>query len=141
MPTYIQKEWSLNDLFPAQESPKLEDAFKDLEVQVAEFETRRDELTESISMDEFMDIVSQYEAINHLAHRMYGFASLRFAADTQDQTILTFMGRVDQFLTGLQNRTLFFNLWWKSLEDENADRLMSGGRNWTPLCRLLATRS
>jgi oligoendopeptidase F len=29
---------------------------------------------------------------------------------------------VDQFLAGLQNRTIFFSLWWKSLEDDQAQR-------------------
>jgi oligoendopeptidase F len=31
---------------------------------------------------------------------------------------------VQQFMAGLQNRTLFFSLWWKSLEDAEAERLM-----------------
>lgn len=130
MSPYVQKKWNLGDLFPAQDSPEMEKAFKELEKLVAEFESHRDQLTETISMEEFMGLVSQYEVINHLAYRVYGFASLSFAADTQDQTALTFMGRVDQVLTGLQNRTLFFNLWWKALGDETAGRLMDGAGDY-----------
>jgi oligoendopeptidase F len=130
MSPYEQKKWNLGDLFPAQDSPEMEKAFKELEKLVAAFESHRDQLTETISMEEFMELVSQYEVINHLAYRVYGFASLSFAADTQDQTALTFMGRVDQVLTGLQNRTLFFNLWWKALGDETAGRLMDGAGDY-----------
>lgn len=130
MSSYEQKKWSLGDLFPAQDSPEMERAFKQLEAQVAQFESRRDELTEEISTENFMEIIGQYEALNHLAYRVYGFASLSFAADTQDQAALAFMGRVDQFLTELQNRTLFLNLWWKSLDDEPAERLMNGAGDY-----------
>jgi oligoendopeptidase F len=130
MSPYEQKKWNLGDLFPAQDSPEMEKAFKELEKLVAAFESHRDQLTETISMEEFLELVSQYEVINHLAYRVYGFASLSFAADTQDQTALTFMGRVDQVLTGLQNRTLFFNLWWKALGDETAGRLMDGAGDY-----------
>ena len=40
--------------------------------------------------------------ISHL----YGFASLSFSADTQDQTAQMLMARVQQFMAELQNETL-----------------------------------
>ncbi|HEX5838101.1 MAG TPA: M3 family oligoendopeptidase, partial [Anaerolineales bacterium] len=46
-------------------------------------------------------------------------------SDTQDQIAQTFMARVQQFAAQMQNRTLFFSLWWKELDDQNAERLMS----------------
>jgi oligoendopeptidase F len=130
MQLYEQKKWSLSDLFPAQDSPEMKSAFKELEAQVTEFESFRDDLSAAISMEKFMEIVEHYEAINHLVSRVYGFASLSFAADTQDQTAQTFLGRIDQLVAGLQNRTLFFNLWWKALDDEAAGRLMSGAGDY-----------
>jgi oligoendopeptidase F len=36
------------------------------------------------------------------------------------------MARVDQYGADLTNRTLFFSLWWKQLDDAAADRLMAG---------------
>jgi oligoendopeptidase F len=35
------------------------------------------------------------------------------------------MARVQQFAAEMQNRTLFFSLWWKELDDANAERLMN----------------
>jgi oligoendopeptidase F len=50
---------------------------------------------------------------------------LSFAADTQDQRAQAFVARVNQFMAEMQNSTLFFSLWWKSLEQEAAERLMA----------------
>ncbi len=36
-----------------------------------------------------------------------------------------FLGRVEQFMATLQNRTLFFSLWWKDIDADNAARLMA----------------
>ncbi len=36
-----------------------------------------------------------------------------------------FEGRMEQLLTDVQNRVLFFTLWWKGLDDEPAERLLA----------------
>ena len=123
--TYQLSPWSLSDLFSAQNSPEMKKAFEELEVKVAQFETRRAQLSPTLPESEFMGIVRQLEEINYLAHRVYGFANLRFLADTQDQAAQAFLAQVDQVFASLQNRTLFFSLWWKELEDGAAQRLMA----------------
>ena len=100
-------------------------ALAELEVLTARFEARREQLSPDLSPADFMDIVRQLEKINNLASRVGGFAHLSFAADTQDQAVLAFLARVRQLMAGLQNRTLFFSLWWKDLDEAAADRLMS----------------
>lgn len=121
---YKQSGWSLFDLFPAQESAEMQKALEQLENQVKDFESLRTKLSVQIDVEEFLDIVQQYEKLNDLVQRIYGFASLRFSADTQDQSAQSFMAQIDQTLTSLQNRTLFFNLWWKGLDDASAERLL-----------------
>ncbi|MCK5428029.1 MAG: M3 family oligoendopeptidase [Anaerolineales bacterium] len=128
--TYTQTKWSLSPLFPSQDSQEMEAAFTELEKMVAEFETQREQLSPEIPADDFMSIIRELEGINHLAYRIYGFASLSFAADTQDQTVQAFLARVDQFMADMQNRTLFFSLWWKDLNDEAAERLMAASGDY-----------
>lgn len=128
--TYIQTKWSLSPLFPAQDSLEMEAAFTDLDKMVADFENHREGLSPEISQDVFMDMIRELEAINRLAYRIYGFASLNFSADTQNQAVQAFLARVDQFMAGLQNRTLFFSLWWKDLEDGVAERLMGASGDY-----------
>ena len=87
-------------------------AFDQLEAGVNEFESCRSQLTPEISASEFLEIVHQYERLNHLASRISGFASLSFAADTQDQSAMAFNGRVDQFMAEVQKQ---LNVYWKQM--------------------------
>ena len=123
--TYTQTRWSLADLFSSHDSPEMKEAFADLESQVADFERRREQLAADISPGDFLAIVDELEQLTQLGYRIYGFASLYFSEDTQNQAAQTFLAQVEQFMASMQNRTLFFSLWWKELEEEPAGRLMA----------------
>ena len=122
---FTESRWSLAELFPDSKSPEMQAAFDELDSMVAAIEARRDELTNAISEETFMEFVCMMEKSTRLAYRVYGFANLWFSGDTQDQDAQTFVAKVQQIFAGLQNRTLFFSLWWKALDDENAERLMA----------------
>ncbi|HTX78839.1 MAG TPA: M3 family oligoendopeptidase [Longilinea sp.] len=122
---YTQRRWSLNDLFAAPDSPEIKKAFKSIEKNVKALEALRPKLTGAISSNDFMDLIRQLEKIERLAYRAEGYAGLLFAEDTQNQQALSLMARVDQFMAQMSNRVLFFSLWWKSVSDETADRLMA----------------
>ena len=122
---YAQSRWSLDDLFTGFEDANIEATYGKLEAMVAQFEKFREELTPGISADRFMEIVSGSEAMEKLAYRLYGFAELSFAANTQDQKAQIAVARIQQFAAEISNRTLFFSLWWKALDDVNAQRLLS----------------
>ena len=128
--TYTQSIWSLADLFTSHDGPEMGAALDELGAKVTAFETQRERLDPGMPLDEFLAIVRQLEEINHLAYRVYGYASMSFAADTQDQTVQAFLARVQQIMAGLENRTLFFSLWWKSLEDKPAEGLMAGSGDY-----------
>ncbi len=122
---YTQTRWSLADLYPSYDSPELERTFSEVEKKVAEFESLRPKLSPQISVPDFLDFVRRLEEVQDLGARLYAFAGLSFSANTQDQAAQTLLARVDQFLANMQNRTLFFNLWWKGLDDDVAERLMA----------------
>jgi len=139
MKTYSQSPWSLSDLFPSQDSPEMEAAFNALESKVADFETLRPRLVGDIPLETFLDFLQRQEAIYTLASHIRSFSSLSFSADTQNQAVQTFIGRVDQTMARINNRLLFFELWWKALEDAPANRLLSGAgdyRYWLEAMRL-----
>src|SRR3990172_10762917 len=123
--TYQEERWSLADLFSAPNSPELEAAFKKLDRAVADFETFRLQLTPDIAEAAFMGIVHKLEAIQDLGSRLYGFAGLFYTEDTQNQVAQTLTARVEQFVADLTNRSLFFTLWWRELDNNNAARLMA----------------
>jgi oligoendopeptidase F len=125
MMTFTQSPWSLSDLFPAHDSPEMKAAFDELDVKVVEFEALRPSLSPEMPPDAFLNTIRLLEAISRLANRVADFAGLSFAADTQDQAIQSFQSDVDSRMALLSNRVLFFSLWWKSLEEDVAERLMA----------------
>jgi oligoendopeptidase F len=127
---YSLSAWKLDDLFSAADSPEMQTALAELEATTGAFENHRDRLSSEIESNEFLAIVQDLESITRQGSRMGGFASLAFAGNTQDQAAQAFMARTDQLLTGLQNRTLFFEIWWKELDEANAQRLMASSGDY-----------
>lgn len=123
--TYSVKKWDLSELFPGFDSPELQAAFDNVEEQVASFEGVRGKLHADMDQETFLDVVRASEETLRILNQVYGFAELSFSADTQDQNAQSLLGRVQQFVAEIQNRTLFFDLWWKDLDDANAKRLMA----------------
>ncbi len=121
---YSQSPWSLKDLFESFEDPKIEESYKALSKNVEHFESYREQLSNDLSSEKFLEIIGKLEEGQELAYRLYGFSSLSFAANTQDQKAQIGIARVQQFLAEVENRTLFFSLWWKALDDQNAARLL-----------------
>ena len=130
MQTYAVKKWNLNELFPGFDSPDLQEAFDNVEEQVTSFEGVRDKLKPDMDAETFLDVVQASEETTRLVHKIYAFAELSFSADTQDQSAQSLLGRVQQFVAEIQNRTLFFSLWWKDLDDANAQRLMDASGDY-----------
>src|SRR4030042_812826 len=128
--TYTQSPWSLSDLFPAYDSPEMKAGFDDLDIKVVEFEALRPSLSADMPQEAFLNVIHSLEAISRLESRIGSFASLRFSADTQDQVIQAFKSDVENRLAVIGNRTLFFSLWWKGLDDLAAERLLAGSGDY-----------
>lgn len=128
---YPQKIWSLKDLFAGVDDPALEKAFKTLEKEVKVLESQRPIFTTEIAEDEFLAFIKKLESVQRRVNRLGGYAQLLFAQDTQNQAVQTLMARVDQFGAELSNRLLFFNLWWKDLPRETAEKLLKVAGDYT----------
>ena len=129
-PTYAQSPWSLKELFEGYEDPKINETYQILTKNVERFESYRDELSPDISTERFLEIIRGWEESQKLGYKLYGFSSLSFAANTQDQKAQIGISRVQQFLAEIENRTMFFSLWWKALDDENAARLLDASGDY-----------
>lgn len=124
--SYLQTQWSLSDLLPVSDPDTIDAAFSTIKKQVAAFvENTRSKLENSITEVTFLGIIREMEDFTRQAYHLYGYASLSFASNTQDQTAQTLFARIQQFMAEMQNQTLFFELWWKQLDDQIAERLMN----------------
>ncbi len=127
---YKLSRWSLDDLFPGMDSPELENAFDQVDEQVTTFEGVRGKLRADMSVGEFLHVVKTSEEMARIVNKLDAFAGLAFAADTQNQAAQTLQNRVQQFMAEMANRTLFFSLWWKEVDDANAKRLMDASGDY-----------
>lgn len=121
---YTPQRWTLEDMLPEPGTPEMETFFQEVEARLSTFENLRDRLTPDIDEKRFLDILKSYEQLCADALLLTAYAYLWFAEDTAEQDALAFRSRVQQFVADMQNRTLFFDLWWKALEDETTARLL-----------------
>lgn len=132
MTTFPQTRWSLNDLLDAPDSQRFNDYQSQLTELLGEFEATRSILTPDIALPDFERVLDTYETISVALRHLAGYALLWFTEDTQQQEALIYKARMDQLAADVQNRTLFFSLWFKSLDAAQADRLIaaSGERRY-----------
>jgi oligoendopeptidase F len=122
IPTYSPSSWDLSELLP---DPSLSASrLAELDAAVVAFESKRESLDPKMDPRELFAILRQYEDLVDRIHVISGYASLWFYSDTSSQEALTFRNRVRQATTVAGNRILFFTLWWRSLGDDEAWRLL-----------------
>jgi oligoendopeptidase F len=87
----------------------------------------------------FVEMLAAYESLSRITRRVGYYAQLRFSEDTQNQEAQNFLAQVRQRLAEVENRTMFFKLWWKALDDKPAERLMAAAEGycyWLEVLRL-----
>lgn len=121
---YEKGTWSLRDLIEAPMGPPVEEAFRDLDEALVQLEDLRGVLDEAMSREDFSRVVRAVERATYAGQRLNGYSGLLLSEDTNNQDALALRGRVDKALADARNRTLFFDLWWKGLDEGGATRLL-----------------
>jgi oligoendopeptidase F len=123
LPRTLPEHWDLSHLLnnPAEEFELLT---KDLDGRISRFESWRERLTTDISSEAFTDILHLAEEIAAISNRLSAYAYLWFSENTKNQEARAFKTTVEERLTALQNRMLFFDLWWQQVDEANAVRLL-----------------
>lgn len=104
---------------------KLDVLLAELESKISRFEAARSTLTPSIAAPEFLTLLRLSEEIVQDSSRLGAYSYLWFSENTKNANARSFKTRVEEQLTNLSNRLLFFDLWWQSVDDANAERLMA----------------
>ena len=107
------QSWDLKEL----NSQSIESAFKEIETKTKQIEHKKNLLTNNITNETFLDIVKEIENLRITISHLTCFASLRFAEDSSNQRALAEMTAIDNFITKIGNRLLFFSLWFKDLPE------------------------
>jgi oligoendopeptidase F len=122
--SYRQKSWSLTDLLPDADKATVTARVAEAEADVAAFEAHRTELGPQMEPTRLLDVVFHYERLVEKLYLLGAYGALWFAENTQNQAALAMKSRIEHVLTGFENRLLFFDLWWKGLDDADAERLL-----------------
>ena len=128
-PGTLPDRWDLSRLF---KNPSLEyESFvKELDTRVTLFEAMRGRLSPDITGVVFLQLLNVYEEITELTAKASAYAYLWFSQDTKDLQARAFKAKVEERLAALQNRMLFFDLWWQSVDEDNARGLLNQTGDW-----------
>ncbi|MDF2458927.1 MAG: putative Oligoendopeptidase, partial [Nitrospira sp.] len=116
--------WNLSDLVN-EPVRKLEQHLASLEADVAQIEAARETLRPDMTSSDFQSIVKVSERVTGNVSRLGAYAYLWFSENTKDAKARAFKAQVEERLTVLQNRLLFFDLWWQKVDEQHAARLMA----------------
>ena len=117
--------WDLRDLV---KDPvvQFDTYLAELETKVARFESSRNQLVPTMAGEDFRCLLDLSQEIAESSSRLGAYAYLWFSENTKNLEARSFRTKVEERLTALGNRLLFFDLWWQEVDQENARRLMTG---------------
>jgi oligoendopeptidase F len=98
----------------------------DLEAKVVQFESSRIRLAPTMPGEDFRQLLNLSQVIAQSSSRLGAYAYLWFSENTKNLEARSFKTKVEERLTSLSNRLLFFDLWWQGVDQDNARRLITG---------------
>lgn len=113
--------WNLNQLYSTPKS--LQKDLKHVERQTEDFLKYRKILEKRPTRELIEEIMQKNEEMARTTHKMGTYSMLRFAQNTQDEDAKALQNKLTQFFTNMGNKTLYFGLWWKNLDEKTARKL------------------
>jgi len=120
MKKYQLSSWDLSEVKPE----NVQKVFAKIEAIAKKIEKKRLQLQNSISSKDFLSLLAALEELQILNSKLGVYAQLWFAEDSSNQNASALLSQVENFLTKINNRLLFFGLWFKQLPDKEALRLI-----------------
>lgn len=117
--------WDLTHLVQ-DPSKELDSILSELETVVSQIEAARPTLAPSIAGQSLQALLKLSETFAEGSSRLGAYAYLWFSENTKDAEARSFKTKVEERLTALSNRLLFFDLWWQGVDADNAARLSAG---------------
>ncbi len=117
--------WDLSCLTKNPKSSQFVQKIQLIEKKVKLFEKKKDKLRPNISPKEFQNMLHELEEMSEKISMVAGYAHLSYAADTQSDEATSLVTKMTKLASNIENRTLFFDLWWKKkIDEKNATRLV-----------------
>ena len=125
MTKYTLSKWSLDDLLKNPTRSTFDKKLAELNNYAKEVEKQKKFLNKKITSKKFLDLIHKIEHITEKSSIIGGYASLQYSENTQSDEATSLLTRISQFGSEIENRLLFFDLWWKKqIDEKNARRLI-----------------
>ncbi len=125
MQKYEKGRWDLDDLVKNPTRQSFDRKINEIRKQSEKFAKNKSQLKPNISSKRFLQLLHEIEDITESSSKIGGYAGLKFSEDTQSDEATALLTRISQFGSTIENKMLFFDLWWKKQVDEkNAKRLI-----------------
>ncbi|MBM3896138.1 MAG: M3 family oligoendopeptidase [Thaumarchaeota archaeon] len=145
MQRFETRKWDLSCLAKNPNSPQFAQKILDVEKKVKQFEKIKPSLKPNIQSKKFQNILHDLEEISEKISIVAGYAHLSYAANTQSDEATSLVTKMTKLGADIENRTLFFDLWWKKkIDEKNASRLIKDSgqlSNYLRYKRLMAKYS
>ena len=120
-----QVEWNLSDLYDGPADPRIESELDEASAAATSFRERFRGRLGELSAEELNDAVVELERIKSISTRVETYSRLRLAADSSDQARGALAQRMRERNTQIETELLFFELEWRELDDDVAERLLA----------------
>ena len=117
--------WDLDPLVEGDGEAGVDRALEEADRRAASFSERHEGKVAELDGPGLVAAMTELAEVQELAGRAATYASLRFSTDTADPARGALLQRVQERLTALQTRLLFFELEWAGLDDERAEELLA----------------
>jgi len=129
-------KWNLNELIKNPNRRVFDQKLAKIESNAKRFEKIKKSLSPKISSGKFLKFLHDVEYISEKSSVIGGYASLRYSENTQSDEATALLTRISKFGSDIENRLLFFDLWWKKQIDENnAKRLIKSAGQFSEYLR------
>jgi oligoendopeptidase F len=125
-PELLQTAWDLDDLVDGRGDPGALALLDDVAGRAERFAAAHAGKVAELDQHGLRTAMEELVELHDRAGRAASWASLRFAVDTADPERGALLQKVQEKLTGVQTRLLFFELEWAALSDEHAEELLAG---------------
>ncbi len=117
--------WNLADLYSGSDDPKLSSDMNNCETDAATLKKTYDGKVDQLSAPELLVLITKLEELECLQSRISTFAYLNFATRTKDPDAAAFLQLIREFNSRVGKETVFFELEWNKLPEEQTSSLLA----------------
>jgi len=129
-------KWNLDELVKNPNRAVFDQKLAKIESNAKRFEKIKKSLNPKVSSGKFLRLLRDIENITEKSSVIGGYASLRYSENTQSDEATSLLTRITKFGSDIENRLLFFDLWWKKqIDEKNARRLIKSAGQFSEYLR------